>query len=171
MIFNLKKGNSAMKLRHVAVALGLLIGTFAPAPAEAAGKDFPRELLCNGPIVNIADDDPGLALFADSPESLTARKVALRIERINGCDDSERNPFDRIRHLLDELALPGPADGRLRALLHEIETDGQFVCDDNPARMGCDAVAGEPWSCEAYIAEDQPPWPGCTQETKPGDRP
>lgn len=123
-----------MKLRLILFFLGLLIGGLAPTQAGAAESALPHDLLCNGPIANIADDDPGLALFADSSQPLIDRKIALAIERANSCNEEDRNPFDRVRDLLDELALPEPGNGQIRALLYEIETEGQFVCDDQPAR-------------------------------------
>lgn len=76
-----------MKLRLAAFFLGLMIAAFAPHEAMGAKRTYPHDLLCNGPIAKIADDDPGLALFADSPEPLIDRKIALAIERANSCDD------------------------------------------------------------------------------------
>jgi hypothetical protein len=49
-----------------------------PAPAD------PQVLICAHPATEeIADADPALSLFEGDLES---RKVALAIERVNGCD-------------------------------------------------------------------------------------
>jgi len=60
------------------------------------GRRDTRATLCRGPVAVIADDDPGLALFADAldlsvPEDLEEAKVQLAFERGETCDDSEQN--------------------------------------------------------------------------------
>lgn len=52
----------------------------------------PMRLICwTTETRHIADDDPALALFTDEP-TLADRKIALAIERINGCDIQEPKP-------------------------------------------------------------------------------
>lgn len=73
----------------ILVALPLLTAC-ATVPTEPTAEPTPREILCRGPVNDIPDNDPGLALFADSDESLADRKVRLAVERVNSCDPEER---------------------------------------------------------------------------------
>lgn len=74
-------------MKYILATLPLLAACATVAePAEPTA----REILCRGPVAHIPDDDPGLALFADSDETLADRKVRLAIERANSCEENER---------------------------------------------------------------------------------
>lgn len=76
------------------IILALLLSTCTVTPAFACEPDDvqARELLCRGPVAVIADDDPGLELYADvaTSESLKEAKIELAFARGETCDDSER---------------------------------------------------------------------------------
>lgn len=101
----------------VARACRLLLGAGpaaeASAPPEAAAF---RRALCYGPVHDIPDDDPGLALYVGREATIDDRKVRLAIERANSCDFDER-PIETLSP--DE---------------YEAMTGGEFVCDDHPER-------------------------------------
>jgi len=47
--------------------------------------------------------------------------------------------------------------------IYDIATDCQFCADDHPEDQG------QPWFCEDYLAEGEPPFPGCVYEGRTGD--
>lgn len=50
--------------------------------------------------------------------------------------------------------------------IYDIATDCEFCADDHPKRDPYAEVPEQPWFCEDYEANDEPPFPECIHEPR-----